>query len=450
MKKPNDQRDPLDRLTEAFANLPVPAGPDDEVKQRLLETLARSSDEPVTITLVPFWRRNAMRKFASVAAVVLVVLGIATYLSPTENGGPSSAYAAMIEQLQEIRSMSYTTRIIMLPGQTGMAVRTQVLNQDQIREEILVKTEEQGDPTIFSVLIHDSKLGKVLLLQLTEKTAKIIEMSEQLVGPQQPGFLEKFRKMRPDHAEYLGKEALNGKEVLKYKYKKPDGHYMLWLDPDSQLPVKAVIADVADSKKVNAKFEMTDFVWNPELDESLFSLEIPEGYDLEREEISFSDNMRKAQEGVVTMLGFYVRLNENEFPEEFNVLVFGSVMKKMMPSGATLEELKAHHAQIWAKGLGRPEILGMSDEQREELVREFGKSSAMGGGFLHAMMENGNWHYQGKGIKLGEADKIVAWWYPKKDEAEEGTDVGTAQVLYGDLRIETVPVSELPELDGEK
>ncbi len=449
MNKPNNEHDRLDQLTEAFANLPVPEGPDVEVTQRLLETLARTSEEPVTIPIVPFWRSKTMRKLSGAAAVLLVVLGIATYLSPSNSGGSSSAYAAMIEQLQEIRTMSFTTRVIMQPGPTGMAIRTQVLNPDQIREEILVKTAEQGESIVVSVLIHDSKLGKVLLLQHKEKTAKIIEMSDQLVGPQQTGFLEKFRKMRPDHAEYLGKEALDGKNVLKYKYKKPDGHYVLWLDPDSQLPVKAVIADVADSNKVNAKFEMTDFVWNPELDESLFSLEIPGGYDLEREKILLSDTLRKAQEGIVTMLGFYVRLNENEFPEEFNVLVFGSVMKKMMKSGATLEEQKAHHAQILAKGLDRPEILDMSDEQLMALVREFGKSSAMGGGFLHAMMENKKWHYQGKGIKLGEADKIVAWWYPKKEKAGdktiEGADLKTAKVLYGDLRIETMPVAELPK-----
>ena len=389
-----------------------------------------------------------MRKFASAAAVLLVVLGFATYLSPSNSGGPSTAYAAMIEQLQEIKTMSFTTRI-MMAGQSGMAVRTQVLNQDQVREEMLSKTGEQGEPIISSVVIYDSKEGKVLLLQPTQKTAKIIEMSEGLAAPQETGFLEKFRNMRPDHAEYLGKEALDGKNLLKYKYKKPEGHYILWLDPDGQLPVKAVITDVADSNK---KFEMTDFVWNPKLDESLFSLDIPVGYDLEREEMS-PDKLRKAQEGIVTMLGFYVRLNENEFPEEFNVLVYTSLTKKMMKPGATLKELKAHRAQIWAKGLGRPEMLDMSDEQREELVREYGKNSAMGGGFLHVMMENKTWHYQGKGIKLGEADKIVAWWYPKKekagDKAIEGDDLETAKVLYGDLRIETMPVAELPKLDAE-
>jgi len=385
-----------------------------------------------------------MRKFASVAAILLVVLGFAAYLSPPNSGRPSSAYAAMIEQMQEIKTMSYTTHII-VAEQSGMAVRTQILNQDQVREEILVKTEEQGESMVTSVLIHDSKQGKVLLLQHTQKTAKIIEMSEQLAGTQQTDLLEKFRKMRPDHAEYLGIEALNGKDMLKYKYRKPDGHYVLWLDPDSQLPVKAVIADVADSSKVNAKLEMTDFVWNPELDESLFSLDIPEGYDLEREKISLSDNLRKAQEGIVTMLGFYVRLNENEFPEEFNVLVFTSVMKKMMKPGATPEEQKAHHAKILAKGLDRPEVLDMSDEQRMALAMEFGKSSAMGGAFLHVLMESKKWHYQGKGIKLGEADKVVAWWYPKKEKAEEGTDLDTAQVLYGDLEIKTMPVDELPK-----
>ena len=48
-----------------------------------------------------------------------------------------------------------------------------------------------------------------------------------------------------------------------------------------------------------------------------------------------------------------------------------------------------------------------------------------------------------------EAEKIVAWWYPKEDKVDEGANLDTAHVLYGDLRIETMPVDILPSADAE-
>ena len=64
--------------------------------------------------------------------------------------------------------------------------------------------------------------------------------------------------------------------------------------------------------------------------------------------------------------------------------------------------------------------------------------------FYETTRQSHHCHFQGNDIKLGEADKIVAWWYPKEDMADEGADLDTAHVLYGDLRIETMPVDELP------
>ena len=58
-----------------------------------------------------------------------------------------------------------------------------------------------------------------------------------------------------------------------------------------------------------------------------------------------------------------------------------------------------------------------------------------------------HWHYQGKGVKLGEADKIVAWWYPNEEKAEADADLDIFLVVSAATQIYTMPVDELPQGD---
>ena len=49
----------------------------------------------------------------------------------------------------------------------------------------------------------------------------------------------------------------------------------------------------------------------------------------------------------------------------------------------------------------------------------------------------GEWHYAGKGVKLGDADKAIFWYRP------EGS--GTYRVIYGDLKAADVAPENLPK-----
>jgi len=439
MSKPDEQRDPLEQLTEAFVNLPVPEGPDVEVKQRLLERLARASDEPVTIPFVPFWRRETMRKFAGVAAILLVLLGFAAYLRSPIAGGPGVVFAAMVEQMKSIRTASYVMEIEI----EGLP---KILTQVMQMEPGWVRSESKDDKLDFVNIINFQE-SKMLSLLHKEKQAQLVEFAGLPESQQQKNHMEDFRQMKHDDAKFLGRELVDGISALKYRYDGQMEHYTIWLNPADNLPVRMVMTDVEDEGTVSTRLTMKEIAWNPELDKALFTLEIPEGYELVQQTMEVAD---RPTDDFVTMLRFITRLNSDQFPDGLNLLTWIPLLQKTLtkPEG-TKEEKRAYKQEKLAYALERPDIIGMTGGQQKQLGLELAKYFGGGAMYLESTKQTHHWHYQGKGIKLGEADKIVAWWYPKKEKAEEGADPDTAQVLYGDLRIETMPVAELPKTDAE-
>jgi hypothetical protein len=56
-------------------------------------------------------------------------------------------------------------------------------------------------------------------------------------------------------------------------------------------------------------------------------------------------------------------------------------------------------------------------------------------GMLYALPDG--YGYAGKGVTLGEKDKIIFWHRPAKNAA-------TVKAIFGDLRIEDVPADKVP------
>jgi hypothetical protein len=104
-------------------------------------------------------------------------------------------------------------------------------------------------------------------------------------------------------------------------------------------------------------------------------------------------------------------------------------------------ERKANYRRKLAEVVDRPEWANANEEEWKKHGSEIGRTFARGAVFLSAVSQTNDWHYVGKGVKLGEADKVVAWWAPKAGAEDQPR---TATVLYGDLHTETKPVDSLP------
>lgn len=67
--------------------------------------------------------------------------------------------------------------------------------------------------------------------------------------------------------------------------------------------------------------------------------------------------------------------------------------------------------------------------------KEIQKVVQSGMQFVMLMKQENDWHYAGKGVKLGSADRPIFWWKP------DGTK--NYRVIYGDLKIKNITPEEL-------
>jgi len=435
----NDSKSPenLDRLqgvVDAFVDMSVPHGPDEAANQRLIAALRHEDSQLVETSTPRKQGARTMRRLSGLVAAMLAAVAIG-WLILQMSANPRQAFAAMVEQIQNIRTASYVLEME-FEGRPKLVTKTMLMEPNWSRAE--VKTDKLDFVNIFNF-----EESKMLNLLRTDKKAQLVEFEGLPESERQKNFMEQFREMKKDEAEYLGRELTDGVSALKFRYDDQSEHYTLWLDPDDNLPVRVVMTDVENEDSVSARMTMTDFQWNPELDESLFTLEIPEGYETLESSVDVGD---KSSDDFVIMLRFFVRINDDRFPDELNLLAMvPKIQQALYKPGLSEEQLWAYSAKKLAYALDRPEIVDMKGEERKSLGLELANPFGNGALYMETTKQTHHWHYQGKGVKQGEADKIVAWWYPKKEKAEAGVDLDTANVLYGDYRIETMPVDELPE-----
>jgi hypothetical protein len=57
--------------------------------------------------------------------------------------------------------------------------------------------------------------------------------------------------------------------------------------------------------------------------------------------------------------------------------------------------------------------------------------------FIRFFKGQGDWHYAGNGVKLGDTDTAIFWYQPENSQ--------TWRVIYGDLHVEDVAQENLPQ-----
>lgn len=433
MSEPNHHRDQLEQLVEAFAGQPVPDGPAPDVQERLLQSLPDSTT-PVTI---PFWRSKSMQKILSTAALIVVVLGVSLYGPFATDREPGAAFAAMLEQVKKVRSATFVVHARLDGTEEMTVVRASLLEPGWMRQEILTN----GELKAIQILNQDD--GKMLTLDPVAMTATILDLSGLPKNPQQATIVESLKKLPKDVAVFQGPETVDDISALKYVYDMSGMSYTVWIREDTKMPLKISMSDHADPQQATLHFTMTDFVWDAEVDQSLFKLAPPSDYTLQKTEI---DVGRGTEEDFVALLGFYARMNDGKFAEAWNALTPTALSRLMILPEGTEEEKKSFAAKQMAAALEK-DAEDLSDEQMDSIANEFQQIAIAGAVYFAKLTQTNQWHYQGNGVTLGEADKIIAWWHPKQEDGEataKGADTNTARVLYGDLHIEKIPVDQLP------
>jgi hypothetical protein len=157
----------------------------------------------------------------------------------------------------------------------------------------------------------------------------------------------------------------------------------------------------------------TNFVWNCQLDDSLFSMVPPEGYSLEEKQFDVSEESEK---DLIEALAFWAEMSEGSFPSNINDLCDPNLIN--------------------------PKLIKKYDkdsEPQQELEQAMAKANIILKGlyFTQELKANHNWNYNSEGVKLGDSNIPLCWW--KKVNSEQ------YRVIYADLSIADVNAEDLTE-----
>jgi len=378
----------------------------EDLRREMLSVFNESGQQPATrITVFQTFRRTIMKspitKLAAAAVIMLAVL-----IGLNRIMGSTPAFAEIVRPLLTARTATFKMTMKVEGGPTQTA---DCMFMEPIR---MRQTASQG-----AIVISDLQEGKIVTLMPAENKATVVEMENIPESGDQSQFnmfheirkrIQEAQETEDESVKFLGEKEIDGMTAIGYHVQKPEVDITVWADLQSKLPVQMeyIVGAVT--------YTMTDIVFDVELDESLFSLEIPEEYTVRTMQVDVSEPTEK---DLLEMFRIWADHMDDNLP---------SVLDMTAP----MEFVKYQQKKIRAKG----------EEPSDESILELQKilmKMGRGGMFVQNLSAGSDWHYAGKDVKFGDAKTPIFWYRP------EGAE--TYRVIYGDLSVKDVAPENLPE-----
>ena len=253
--------------------------------------------------------KSKIVKLATAAVIIIVTLVVVLYIvKPTNITSPT--LADVVQEIYKARTVTYKQTFYLSESQEFTNIVTMI-------ESGMKRSESpHGD-----ILITDFSSGKNLHLMPNSQRAILTQHAGRLKGRKLFNYLDYLdwiSRINEEGGEFIGRAEVKGKKTNVFFVKMPLEITTVWVDPDTNLPVRVeviiwpnpdkdiMVPKIALSTQnfgrkedgevrsittgssrdnsdeiQNERIVLSDFVWNAELDESLFSLEPPEGYTVE-------------------------------------------------------------------------------------------------------------------------------------------------------------------------
>jgi len=373
------------------------------------------------------WRIAMHSKLTKLAAAALIAL--AAIIGINQFAGGSVTFAQVIEPILNARTV-ILDYVIGEEGEgpeihdivIGSRIRRTMSNIDMtmILDPRVRSTLSNMDMTMILDL-EDARMLTLVSLGVTK-----IASYNDIQGTGQESLLSVLDFVRnvvsevkdnPDaDIQDLGEKEINGQKAVGFYVKGLSRELTIWANKKTSLPIRIEFAEGKTSTVVikNIEFDVP-------LEESLVSMEVPAGYTLKDTflhiEDTAPDNLPEEQ------------LDLSNATEE-DLVESLRIWAEIILDGAFPDAIGTDHFMKQAYVLGyKLASLGLPDSEMEQFPK--------GMIFLQEFEFGGKWGYAGKGVKLGDADKIILWYQP------QGSN--TYRAIYGDLRVAEVAEEDLPK-----
>jgi hypothetical protein len=167
---------------------------------------------------------------------------------------------------------------------------------------------------------------------------------------------------------------------------------------------------------------ISGIVFDVELDDAQFALVPPAGY-----AFTAAEPPLISEKDVLEFLGIVADDYDKTFPDRMPQFA--------QNSKEDFERLRRAQQAVRQKRGASP-----AEVKLVEAMDRWWRTGIPGPGPMHAFITGqiakGSWKYLGKGVKLGDKDRIVCWYRPKGSR--------TYCVVYGDLSVKGVEPKDLP------
>jgi len=389
----------------------------DRVLGNVLQALDEKEKQKPGVIKSDLWGTIMKSTFTKIAAAAVII--IAALIGILQFGGSAPAFAEVVEPLLTARTATCKVTIN-LKGEPP-----------QIRDYMFMEPGHwrQVMPSGVIRIRHD---GQRMDLYPVEKKAIIYEMTNIPEDKQRPEnwfkkIRERIRQAKENEDEsvtFLGKQKINGIRVIGYRIvnKLDMADMTVWADAETLLPTWIECSLAGSIPKVEGTIIYSDIVFNEELDESLFSIQVPEGYESQTMQYDYEPRKRPGEEDLIQALSLWSDKNGGKFPSELN----------MKAAVELLQLLKEKMGLKFEKGKAKD----ISNPNLHEFYR-IRRKIFRGIGFVQYLPPESDWHYAGEGVKFGEAEKPICWYRIEDSE--------TYHVIYGDLSINDVTPKDLPQ-----
>lgn len=255
------------KFNQLMDGLPINDRPDTEHKQALRQHMLDKFEESLSQSphrIQPIWRKIMKSNITKSATAAIIVLGAFIFL--TQIDGTTLAWADVLEQIKEFRP--YTCKqIIYYDGNEPQSRVTMHLSLSRRREE-----RDTGQIFIFDMRACPVR---TLMMDQQKKLARVSVNYE--MGPaKDPDILRMLATMKESDTEILNVSNLNGVQTQAFRSVSQHNDITIWADVATGLPVKVEIIHVNRGRRI----VLEDFQYDVAFDESLFSTDPPEGYQL--------------------------------------------------------------------------------------------------------------------------------------------------------------------------
>jgi outer membrane lipoprotein-sorting protein len=345
-------------------------------------------------------RRIIMKsKITRMAAAAAIIFAVLIGIYSLTGGTPT--FADVIKPILNARTVVYdfiigdekSNPVIMHETVVGQRIRRTISNLPGMTQ------------------IIDMETGKMLVLQDADKTAVYVDIKGQLQEMTR-GYIEFVREVLMELKDSqkvvnLGEQEIEGQKAIGFSGRGNNNQELkIWADPKTAVPIRVEL-------RLGREFfvVLKNFKFDVPIDDSQISMDVPPGYTLQEGEVDFT---KGTEEDFIESLRIWAEvLLDGNFPE---VVGTEQYMKQVPLLGEKLVQS------------------GLSDE---EVGKKVGLIFPRAMFFLQTLEIDDKYHYAGKGVKLGDADKAIFWYQPKESESW--------RIIYGDLSVKDVAEENLPK-----